>query len=93
MLALMDLLGRSNLAKAIPLARAGDREVTAIIGSEHPQDAMHQCSVVISRYGRPSGLRGTISVVGPTRMYYTRAVSMVRYMSSIMDDLLDAYFG
>jgi heat-inducible transcriptional repressor len=107
MLALMDLLGRSNLPKAIPLARAAGHQVapgrgapqarpgkvTAIIGSEHPQDAMHQCSVVISRYGSPSGLRGTISVVGPTRMYYTRAVSMVRYMSSIMDDLLDAYFG
>ncbi len=103
MLALMDLLERSNLPKAIPLARAAGPQiapgrarpgnVTAIIGSEHPQDAMHQCSVVISRYGRPSGLRGTISVVGPTRMYYPRAVSMVRYMSSIMDDLLEAYFG
>lgn len=94
MLALMDLLGRSNLDKAIPLARAaGDRQVTAIIGSEHPQDAMQQCSVVISPYGGPSGLRGAISVVGPTRMHYSRAVSMVRYMSSIMEELLDGYFG
>ena len=99
MLALMDLLGRSNLDKAIPLARAAGnqpsrpREVTAIIGSEHAQDAMQQCSVVISPYGRLSGLRGAISVVGPTRMHYSRAVSMVRYMSSIMEELLDGYFG
>lgn len=94
MLALMDLLGRSNLDKAIPFARAaGDQRVTAIIGSEHPQDAMQQCSIVISPYGGPSGLRGAISVVGPTRMNYSRTVSMVRYMSSIMEELLDAYFG
>ncbi len=93
MLALMDLLGRSNLAKAIPLEQAGDEEVTTIIGSEHPQDAMQQCSVVISRYGGPGRLRGTISVVGPTRMHYPRAVSMVRYVSSIMEELMDAYFG
>jgi len=93
MLALMELLGRPNLAKAIPLARAGHQEVTAIIGSEHPDDAMQQCSVVISRYGGSSSLRGTISVVGPTRMHYPKAVSMVRYISGIMEELLDAYFG
>ena len=94
MLALMDLLGSPNLDKAIPFARvAGDQQVTAIIGSEHPQDAMQQCSVVISPYGGPSGLRGAIGVVGPTRMNYSRTVSMVRYMSGIMEELLDAYFG
>ena len=98
MLALMDLLGRSNLPKAIPLTAAGDRpagpgKVTVIIGSEHPQDAMQQYSVVISPYGGSSGLRGAISVVGPTRMQYPKAVSMVRCMSAIMEELLDAYFG
>lgn len=92
MLALLDLLERSNLAKAIPVARARDQKITVIIGSEHPQDAMQQCSVVISRYGVASGLGGAVSVVGPTRMHYPRAVSMVRYMSSIMDELIDTYF-
>ena len=90
---LLDLLGRSNLSQAIPVPSAGDREITLIIGSEHPQDAMQQCSVVISRYGGPAGLGGAVSVVGPTRMHYRKTVSMVRYMSSVMEDLLDAYFG
>jgi heat-inducible transcriptional repressor len=93
MLSLLDLLERSNLPKAIPLARVGEHEIVAVIGSEHPQDAMRQCSVVISRYAGASGLRGTISVVGPTRMHYPRAVSLVRYMSALMEELLDAYFG
>jgi len=91
-LALLDLLVQPNLPKAIPVPRPGGRKVTVVIGSEHPHDAMRQCSVVISRYGG-SGLRGTISVVGPTRMHYPKAVSMVRYMNSIMEELLDAYFG
>lgn len=97
-LALLDLLGQPNLSKAIPVARAADQparpgKVTVIIGSEHPQDAMQQCSVVISRYGGSSGLGGAVSVVGPTRMHYPKAVAMVRYTSSIMEELLDAYFN
>ena len=92
-LTLLDLLAHSNLAKAIPIARAVDKSITVIIGSEHPQDAMQQCSVVISRYGGASGLGGAVSVVGPTRMHYPRVVSMVRYMSSLMDELLEAYFA
>jgi heat-inducible transcriptional repressor len=93
MLTLLDLLERSNLPKAIPVARAGEHEIIAVIGSEHPQDAMRQCSVVISRYAGAAGLRGTISVVGPTRMHYPRAVSLVRYVSALMEELLDAYFS
>jgi heat-inducible transcriptional repressor len=92
-LELLDLLEQPNLPKAIPLPRAGQRKLTVIIGSEHPHDAMRQCSVVISRYGGASGLRGTISVVGPTRMQYRKAVSMVRYMDSIMEELLEAYLS
>ena len=90
---LMELLEHSNLAKAIPVATSGDRKITVIIGSEHPQDAMRQCSVVISRYKGASGLGGAVSVVGPTRMHYPRVVSLVRYMSSIMEELVDAYFS
>ena len=96
-LALMELLGRANLGRAIPMAPAGGKpapdKVTLIIGSEHPEDAMRECSVVISRYSGRSGLGGAVSVVGPTRMHYPRAVSMVRYVSSIMEELLDDYFS
>lgn len=93
MFALMELMGRANLPKVIPLASIGDQKVSVIIGSEHPHDAMRQCSVVVSRYRGPSGLDGTVSVVGPTRMHYQRAVSMARYVSDIMEELLNAYFG
>jgi transcriptional regulator of heat shock response len=31
--------------------------------------------------------------VGPTRMHYPRTVSMVRYMSTLMEELLGVYFA
>ena len=54
---------------------------------------MRACSVISTRYDGPSGLRGTLSVVGPTRMHYPRNVAAVRYMSSLMEELLRVYFA
>ena len=68
-------------------------DVNIIIGREHPIDAMQVCSVITTRYTGPSGLRGSLSVVGPTRMDYPRTVSMVRYMSALMEELLGVYFA
>jgi heat-inducible transcriptional repressor len=90
---LLDLLAGADAARAIPEARPGEGEFTVVIGSENPDDAMRECSVVVSRYRGPSGLRGAVTVMGPTRMHYTRTVSMVRYVSGLMEELLDAYYS
>ena len=92
-LALLELLEERNLSRAIPVQLGGGQEVSVIIGAEHPVDEMRVCSVITTRYTGPSGLRGTLSVVGPTRMHYPRTVGMVRYMSSLMEELLGVYFA
>ncbi|MBI2914230.1 MAG: heat-inducible transcription repressor HrcA [Chloroflexi bacterium] len=92
-LGLLELLEGRNLPKAIPQGPLPAHEIRIIIGGEHPTDAMRLCSVVTTRYGGPSGLRGTLSVVGPTRMHYPRAVATVRYMASLMEELLGVYFA
>jgi heat-inducible transcriptional repressor len=88
---LLQVFEERNLAKAIPSASGG--AVSIIIGGEHPVDEMRLCSVVTTRYGGPDGLRGMLSVVGPTRMDYGRNVAMVRYMSTLMEELLGVYFA
>ncbi len=95
----VDLLGvleERSISKAIPVTvggdLAGEHAVSIIIGGEHPVNEMHLCSVVTTRYGGPEGLRGMLSVVGPTRMNYGRNVAMVRYMSALMEELLGVYF-
>jgi heat-inducible transcriptional repressor len=92
LLRLLEAMAEHNLSKAIP-APAGPGDVSIIIGGEHPIDEMRACSVISTRYDGPSGLRGTLSVVGPTRMHYPRNVAAVRYMSSLMEELLRVYFA
>jgi len=91
LLGVMEVLEERNLPKAIPVPELG--AVNIIIGAEHPVNEMRVCSVITTGYTGPSGLRGMLSVVGPTRMHYPRSVAAVRYMSSLMEELLGVYFA
>ena len=62
--------------------------VQIIIGGEGRWDDLSQVSLILSRYGTESGIVGALGVVGPIRMPYGRAVSIVRFMSRLMSDLM-----
>jgi len=93
MLDFLDVLDVHSLPRLIPFHWAVPGDVTVIIGAENPQDAMRQCSVVVARYGRPAGMMGALGVLGPTRLPYPRATSMVRYMGSLLDELVSLYYA
>ncbi|HJM89526.1 MAG TPA: heat-inducible transcriptional repressor HrcA [Dehalococcoidia bacterium] len=59
-----------------------------IIGSENEDGWMHEWSVVASMYGDVNGPSGTVAVVGPMRMHYARTIPRVRYVASLMSDLI-----
>lgn len=50
--------------------------LTVVIGAEHPDPTLHPFSVVASTYDDGAGT-GTIGVIGPTRMHYSRAIDVV----------------
>jgi heat-inducible transcriptional repressor len=91
-LGLLEVLEGRNLPKAIP-APQGEGVVSVVIGHEHPVAEMQMCSVITTSYAGPSGLRGVVGIVGPTRMHYSRNVAMARYMSTLMGELLNEYFA
>jgi len=93
MLDLMDLVERRSLLKAIFPQELGIYEMRVIIGRENRAEAVHNCSVVISRYGLPGEAVGIIGVVGPTRMPYARTISTVNYLSLVLGKLVAELYG
>jgi heat-inducible transcriptional repressor len=69
------------------------KSIQVIIGSENKEEALRECSVVVSSYGVSGGATGTIGVIGPTRMPYAHAISAVRYLSSVMSELVGRLYG
>lgn len=82
-----------GLGQLIPQALASEG-VQVIIGGEHSEDEMREYSVVLARYGVGGAVTGVLGVIGPTRMAYPRSISTVRYISSLMSNLLaELYAG
>jgi heat-inducible transcriptional repressor len=81
-----------GLSPLIPQALASNG-VQVVIGGEHGHDEMRDYSVVLSRYGIAGEVAGVLGVIGPTRMAYPRTISTVRYISTVMSDLLGELYG
>jgi len=92
MLGFLELLDEQSLPRLIPFHWAGRGDVAVIIGEENPQDAMRQCSLVVAQYGQPAGVAGALGVLGPTRLSYDRATSIVRYMRALLGELVAVYY-
>ncbi|MDM8527568.1 heat-inducible transcriptional repressor HrcA [Anaerolineales bacterium HSG24] len=67
--------------------------IQIIVGGEGRWDQISQISVVLARYGVDTKMAGVMGVVGPMRMSYERSVSVVRYMSHLMSDLITDLYG
>jgi heat-inducible transcriptional repressor len=66
--------------------------VRVLIGGEGRWDELEACSLVLARYGVTGAVTGALGVVGPTRMFYGRAISAVRFVAGLLSDLVyDVY--
>lgn len=63
-------------------------DVQVVIAGEGKRDELSQVSMVLSRYGLPGQLSGAVGLVGPTHLNYGRAISTVRYISTMMTNML-----
>ncbi len=90
---LVELVEQRGLLKVIMPARLGYHGVHVIIGKENKNEAIQNCSVVITRYGLPDTASGTIAVVGPTRMPYNVTIPTVYYLSTILGQLIAGLYG
>lgn len=63
-------------------------DVAVVIGSENHVVSMQECSVVTAPYYIGTRERGTIGVVGPTRMDYDRAVPAVGFFAQTLTQTL-----
>lgn len=71
------------------LLRPTDEDnVQVLIAGDGRRDELNRLSMVLSSYGVRGQMSGTVGVVGPTNINYERAISAVRYISSLMTEML-----
>ncbi|MBN2047234.1 MAG: heat-inducible transcription repressor HrcA [Anaerolineaceae bacterium] len=62
--------------------------VQVLIGGEGQRDELRQCSLILTQYGMPGTATGMLGVIGPMRMPYARSISTIRFLSSLLSDLV-----
>ncbi len=90
---LMDVLERRVALLGALEAALNEREVVVRIGAENEMPQLRSMALVAAGYGLPQRRLGTVSVIGPLRMDYARAIRSVKdaaaQLSSFVAEVYD----
>jgi heat-inducible transcriptional repressor len=67
--------------------------VRVFIGHENEAPDMREVALVLAPYGRPDRAVGVVGVLGPTRLAYPEAIGTVRFVSGLMNELVDHLYN
>jgi heat-inducible transcriptional repressor len=75
------------------LSNSTEDGVWVSIGSENSYNELHDCSIVTATYSLEDRVLGTIGLIGPTRMEYSKAISVMDYMGKALSRYLTRLYG
>jgi heat-inducible transcriptional repressor len=95
--ALMEMLERRVTLLGVLRSALSERDVLVRIGAENNAPALRSLALVAASYGLPQRSLGAVSVIGPLRMDYGRAIRSVRdaalqlsaYIADVYDERWD----
>lgn len=67
-------------------------DIRICIGHENEYDEIRDCSLITTTYKIGDNTVGTIGVIGPTRMYYSKVKAILEYFTSSLNEMLTNYF-
>lgn len=84
------MLEEEQLLKDILHAHRGEG-LSVTIGSENKYDGVKDMSIITATYHLGGELLGTLAVMGPTRMEYGKAISMLNYMNDHIAEIIKQF--
>ncbi|RPF55579.1 heat-inducible transcriptional repressor HrcA [Aquisalibacillus elongatus] len=79
--------------KMAPILKSEDEGMHIYIGHENKIEAMNDCTLITATYSLGENQVGTIALLGPTRMDYAKAVSILDMWSGQMTNTLKKWFN
>ena len=85
---------KSRLASLISQCIKGDtQEVRITIGAENALPGIEDCTLITSPFRVDENTQGSLAILGPTRMEYGRAISLVEYVARLFGQLIGNKIG
>lgn len=89
----IDMLERPQLLRQVLAEALTYSGVQVLIGGEGRWEALREYGMVLTRYGLDGYALGVLGLLGPIRMPYERAISTVRYVAELMNELVRGPYG
>lgn len=70
------------------LLKTNPSGITVKIGTENKISAMENCSLITATYSIGEKQIGTVAVLGPKRMDYSRVISLLKFFSKDLSQVL-----
>jgi transcriptional regulator of heat shock response len=81
---ILETLEEKNTIAEWLMSRVTEKEVSVSIGRENEPQAFRCCSLIATRYAAGRKISGTVAVLGPRRMKYSRTLPLVAQMAKMM---------
>lgn len=67
-------------------------DIKISIGHENEYDEISDCSLITTTYKIGDNVVGSIGIIGPTRMYYSKVTAVLEYFTSYLNDVLTNFY-
>ncbi len=90
---LLSLLEQEKILKEILSDRSGPEDrINVKIGGENKVEGLQDCSTVTATYQINGKVIGSVGIIGPTRMDYENAVTIVEFMTQHLSEVLKDFY-
>ncbi|MEW6623581.1 MAG: heat-inducible transcriptional repressor HrcA [Bacillota bacterium] len=89
---LLVLIDEQSVLCKILQETSSEKGLTISIGGENKYQGIHNCSIINATYKLDGRVLGTVGILGPTRMMYPKASSMVEFITKYLSDLLEEHY-
>lgn len=72
---------------SMPFAGDNEKDIKIFIGRENPMRGIRDETVMLAKYDLPHNFRGSLTLVGPTRMDYGKNIGLIRYTTEELNKL------
>ena len=78
---------RNDIVRLLSQNRSND--ISVLIGSETDYPELNESSIIIANYSVSGKSYGSIGIIGPVRMNYSKAITGLKYLASTIEVLLE----
>ncbi|MBQ2967577.1 MAG: heat-inducible transcription repressor HrcA [Clostridia bacterium] len=76
---------RKDVMRTVSAIQSANDDINIRIGSDNAEDGFSDCSIITSRYKIGDSMEGIIGIIGPVRMDYKKAVSVIKNTTAMLN--------